>query len=146
MRSAMAMTVRSADAFAGWHRKRTKAMPSRVSTALNVVVVCVEREDLLGLRAALLLDDGLEQLLLALEIDVERALGDAGLARDLAHAGGIEALGQEHRPRALDDLAPLGAVLADGASTGGRRVCVIPAFPVGLNWLQSDRTVRSVLT
>ena len=78
------------------------------------MVVCVEREDLLGLRAALVLDDGLKQLLLALEVDVERALGDAGLARDRVHAGGVEALRQEQRARALDDLAPLGVFLADG--------------------------------
>ena len=91
----MAMTVRSADAC------RRLAQEAGVGDAEvgqyggNVVVVCVEREDLLCLRAALVLDDGLKQLLLALEIDVERALRHAGLARDRVHAGGVEALGQE---------------------------------------------------
>ena len=37
------------------------------------------------------------KLLLVLEIDVERALGDAGGAGDVVHAGRVEALGQEHR-------------------------------------------------
>ena len=93
--------------------KRAKAVPRRVSTAVDVVVGAVEREDLLGLRAAHCSSTmASNSSLLALEIDVERALGDAGLAGDVVHAGGVEALGQEQRPRALDDLAPLGAVLA----------------------------------
>ena len=61
----------------------------------DVVIARVERKHLLGLRLAFLLDDCLEQRFLAVEIDVERALGDAGLPRDLAHACAVEALPQE---------------------------------------------------
>ena len=75
------------------------------------MIAVIEVERALGVDQALFVDDRLEQLLLVLEIDVERALGDAGRAGDVAHAGGVEASGQEDRPRALDDLAPFGAVI-----------------------------------
>src|SRR5205814_1361515 len=69
--------------------------------------------------------DRLEQLFLALEVDVERALRDAGLAGDVAHAGGVEPLRQEHRARALDDLAALEGVGRDRgrAERNGQNVC-----------------------
>ena len=54
---------------------------------------------------------------LVLEIHIERALGDAGGAGNVVHAGGVEALGEEHRAGAVDDLTPLGAVII------GRRGC-----------------------
>ncbi len=55
----------------------------------------------------LLLDDGLEQPVLVGEIDVERALGDAGGAGDLAHAGAVEAEVHEDLAGAVEDLAAL---------------------------------------
>ena len=57
-----------------------------------------------------LLDDGLEQPVLVGEIDVERALGDAGGAGDLAHAGAVEAQIHEDLAGAVEDLPALGAV------------------------------------
>ena len=44
----------------------------------------------LGLVDALLADQRFEQRLLGVEIGVERSLGDAGRARDVVHAGGVE--------------------------------------------------------
>ncbi len=74
---------------------------------LDVAVGRIEIEDAFGLIAALLVHDRREQLLLVLEVDVEGPLRHAGHARNLAHAGGIEALGQEDLARAFDDLAAL---------------------------------------
>ena len=45
------------------------------------------------------------------EIDVERALGDAGGAGDLAHAGAVKAEIHEHLAGAIENLAALRAVL-----------------------------------
>jgi hypothetical protein len=45
--------------------------------------------------------------LLGREIDVERAFGDAGDARDLVHAGRVETIGEKHPPRAVENLARL---------------------------------------
>ena len=77
----------------------------------------IEIENPFRLRVAFLLDDRFEQFLFVLEIDVERALGDAGGAGDIVHAGGVEALGEEHVSGAVDDLTPLGAFFV------GRRGC-----------------------
>ena len=51
----------------------------------------------LGGRALALVDQRGEERLLAVEVDVERALRHLRLAGDLAHAGGIEALGRRRR-------------------------------------------------
>ena len=59
------------------------------------MIVRVEVENSFRLQFAFLLDDGLEQLLLVSEIHIERALGDAGGAGNVVHAGRVEALGQE---------------------------------------------------
>ena len=56
----------------------------------------------LALFEAFLLDDGLEQPMLVGEIDVERALRDAGRAGDLAHAGAVEAQIQEQLARPVE--------------------------------------------
>jgi hypothetical protein len=64
-----------------------------------------------GSHSAFLRGNGLEELVLVLEVDVERALGHARRPGDLAHAGSIEALSEKDRARPFDDLAPLGAVL-----------------------------------
>jgi len=72
--------------------------------------VAVEAEQ--HLREALLLLDRqrLEELLLAVEIDVEGTFRDAGRAGDLAHAGAVKSLGQKDPPGALEDLPPLAAL------------------------------------
>ena len=75
------------------------------------MIVGVECKHLLGLGVAFLLDDRLEQRFLAVEIDIERAFGDAGLPCDLAHTCAVEALRQEDLARPFHDLPPLGAIL-----------------------------------
>src|SRR5581483_9132396 len=99
----------------------------------------VEGENLLGLDLALLLDDGLEQLLLRIEINVERALRHPRPAGDIAHAGGIEAMLQEHGAGPFEDLPALGVLLL----FGGLRVCE-EGHAEALRYF--DRTVRLVLT
>ncbi len=107
----MAITVRIAAAFSGRHKNARKPGTEPGQHRLDVVIARIEIENPLSLRFALLVDDGLEQLLLVSEIHIERALGDPGSAGDVVHAGRIESLGQKHRPGAIDNLAPLGAVL-----------------------------------
>jgi hypothetical protein len=80
----------------------------------------IEIEDSLALLELLLLDDRLEQRALVGEIDVERALGDAGGTRDLAHAGAVEAQIQEDFSRTVENLAALGAVFLADRREGGR--------------------------
>src|SRR5262249_10775984 len=76
-------------------------------------MVCrIESEHALGLRGACLMGNGLEQLLLAVEIDVERSSRDAGRAGDLPHARSVKALSEKAFPRAVQDLLTLGALLA----------------------------------
>ena len=50
------------------------------------------------------LDDGFEQAVLVGEVDVERSLGDAGGAGDLAHAGAVEPEIQEHSAGAIEKI------------------------------------------
>ena len=61
--------------------------------------------------AALFLDQRFEQLFLVGEVDIDRALGDAGFARDVVHRGGFEALVDEDTAGAFDDLAALDRIL-----------------------------------
>ena len=56
-------------------------------------------------------DDRLEQLVLGVEIGVERALRDACGACDIIHARAVEAGAQKHLPRPLHDLAPFRAAV-----------------------------------
>ena len=71
----------------------------------------IEIERDLALFERFLLDDGFEQPVLVGEIDVERALGDAGGAGDFAHAGAVKAEVHEDLAGAVENLAALGAVL-----------------------------------
>jgi len=67
-----------------------------------------------------------KQPLLVFEIDVKRALGHARCAGDLAHAGGVKALGQKDPPGAFDDLAPLAP--SSSATIGATRsICAVIA-------------------
>ena len=67
----------------------------------------IEIERDLALFERFVLDDGFEQPVLVGEVDVERALGDAGGARDLVHAGAVKAQIHEHLARAVQNLAAL---------------------------------------
>ncbi len=89
------------------------------------MVIRLEVEHAFGMGQAFLLDHGLEQLLLVFEVDVERALRDAGGAGDVVHAGGIEALGQEDRAGAFDDLAAFGAVFRDAVRCPFAVICAL---------------------
>ena len=70
----------------------------------------VEIEGDLLLVEHFLLDDGLEQPVLVGEIDVQRPLGYAGGAGDLAHAGAVETQIHEDLAGAGENLPALGAV------------------------------------
>src|SRR5262249_20915422 len=74
------------------------------------VAVGREVEALAAVVEVFLLDDCLEQVVLVSEVDVERALRDAGYTRDLTHAGAVEAEIEEHPARAVEDLLPLGRI------------------------------------
>ncbi len=64
-------------------------------------------------------DHGLEQLLLAREVQIERALADAGAGGDVVEPGGAEAALGEDLERGVDDL-------------GGSRVLAPAPAPRGL--------------
>ena len=84
------------------------------------------------------------KVFLAVEVDVERALRDAGDPRDLVHAGGVEAVRQEHLARAIEDLTPLGAVLArDAVSASAASLRGRPRSGSRRLLPKYDRTVRS---
>src|SRR5690349_352071 len=82
-----------------------------VEHCLDIVVVVVERHDRPQIGALFLGNEVEEEPLLALEIDVERSLGDARHLGDVVHAGSIEAFSQEDLARALEDLVVLLDVL-----------------------------------
>ncbi|MEJ0098078.1 MAG: hypothetical protein WDM84_09420 [Bauldia sp.] len=87
------------------------------------VVVGIEREDGRELRRLFLGDQGAEQRFLAVEIDVERALRDARLLGEVAHAGGIEAARQKHAAGSFQNLTALARILScPGASRRGVRL------------------------
>ena len=118
MRSAMAMTMRIGGGFFRTAQKTDVRESKSRQHGFDVVIVRIEIENSFRLSFAFLLDDGFEQLLLVLEIHIERALGDAGGAGNVVHAGGVEALSEKDRAGALDDLAPFGAVLVGGRGRG----------------------------
>src|SRR6195256_6173992 len=71
----------------------------------------IEIERDLALFERHFLDDCLEQPVLVGEIDVERALGNAAGAGDLAHAGAVKAEVHEYLARAVQNLAAFCAFL-----------------------------------
>ena len=135
MRSAMAITVRNGETRVGVHMKRTKSPPSRriaastswssVSKAKTCSAWAWHSSSTMAWNSCSLL----------VEVDVERALGDAGAPRDLAHAGRVEALVEEHLACALHDLAALGAFGLFGGAGGSNghvlRTCAILTEPFG---------------
>ena len=108
--------LRSADHHA--HRRDVLRLRHQLEIALaeapqhrgNVGILAVELEQDLGEGLLLLDRQGLEQLLLAVEVDVEGPLRDAGRPGDLAHAGAVEPLGQEDPAGAVQDLPALAAL------------------------------------
>lgn len=100
------------------HAEFVKRLVERLAT--------IERmTDRFGDPAALAFDHVGEQVFLVLEIDVDRAFGNAGGARDVVHAGGFEALLHEHALGPVEDLLALGRILACHAATrlrGGQSV------------------------
>ncbi len=65
--------------------------------------------DLPGQPAGHLGDDGGEEIALALEMGIDRGLGDPGGLGHRIHRGGLEALGDEYTPRRLENLLGLRA-------------------------------------
>src|SRR6266567_1623875 len=75
-----------------------------------------DRLDLGELLVAVALEGGQEQVLLAGEVGVERADGEAGLLGDVVHGGAGVALAGEHpRGRLEQVLTGLGSALGSGA-------------------------------
>ena len=75
------------------------------------IALGIEAEGRFALLDRFLLDDRLEQAVLVGEVDIERALGHAAGARDLAHTGAVEAEIHENPARAVEDLAAFCAFL-----------------------------------
>lgn len=88
------------------HLRQIAAAETREDAA-HVRIVRVEAEQHLGEAALLGQGQGLEQGLLAVEVDVERALRDARRLGDLAHARAVEPRRPEDRPRPVENLAAL---------------------------------------
>ena len=93
----------------------------RSVSAVRRSAVLVDAAELFGLRPLVQPDKRLEQGFLAVEIDVKRALGHAGHARDLVHAGGVEAARKEDGPRAVEDLPAFAAVIGPARHRPKRR-------------------------
>jgi hypothetical protein len=109
-------------AFGNRHHGADRRAAARAAEQLDVgaselgqcgldVSLRIEIERDLALFEGFLLDDGFEQAALVGEVNVQRALGDAGGAGNLAHAGAVKAEIHENRAGAVQYLAPLGAVL-----------------------------------
>src|SRR5205807_9409034 len=107
-----------------------------------------------------LTDDGVRQGELVVEIDVERARGDAGGAGDLAHAGAVKAKLHEDLAGAVEDLAAFRGLLVADQMKGSAVTCnhwfsFSASFQFldmyrqrawsRLDLIYLDRTVRSML-
>ncbi|SJM28375.1 hypothetical protein BQ8482_110305 [Mesorhizobium delmotii] len=82
-------------------------------------------------RAALFLDQRFEQLFLVGEVDIDRALGNAGLAGDVVHRRRFKALVDEDTTRAFDDLAALDRVLSRRRAAATQAIQQIALVLVG---------------
>ena len=107
---------RPAGTASGYRRRpnsRSVVSTSRAGSKLKATLPC---------SSCFFLDDRLEQPVLVGEVDIERALGDAGGAGDLAHAGAVEAEIHEDLSRAVENLAALRRILfADESESVGSR-------------------------
>jgi hypothetical protein len=134
----------------------------KVSPYSRNVACGIEIERHLPLRKQhLFFDNGLEQVALVGKVDIERALGDAGGARNLAHAGAIETQIHEHPAGSIENLAALRAFLVGDQVKGGAMGCNhwfrlsgkspppetlrkgLPAYVPPIKYI--DRTVRSMI-
>ncbi len=96
-----------------------------------VFVECVF--DIADGTAAFALDQCGEKVFLVLEIDVDRAFRDAGLAGDVVHAGGVEAHAHEDALGPVDDLLAFGRILARCPAAGQAALVVrCGGFPAKL--------------
>jgi hypothetical protein len=75
--------------------------------------------DLADEHAHHLLGDGLDQIVLALEVPVDRAHGQAGLDDHVLHGGGVEPVAGEAGAGGVQDLAPAGCEVCLGDSWHG---------------------------
>lgn len=80
----------------------------------------IERKDRFGLGRTCFAAGGLEEAFLVVEVDVERAFRDPGLAGDLSHARRVKTLGEKNLVRAIEYLPPFGAIqwLRRGSALG----------------------------
>ena len=113
--SAAAMTTRDSASVLGSVIRLMSRTPKSVSIALGVALAAKKAHIRSADWRVFGADDRLEQLVLGVEIGVERALGDAGGARDVVHARAVEAGAQENLARAVHDLAPFGAAVVSAA-------------------------------
>ena len=82
----------------------------------------IERDDnLFGLKAAIMINQRLEQLLLGREIGIDRAFRHACRLHNVIHRGSIKALRHKALPRAIQNLLAFGGVehLVWGSSSLG---------------------------
>ena len=75
------------------------------------MIIGIELHDGPEIGPLLLGDEFEKQLLLVLEIDIERALRHPGNPGDVVHAGGIETILMKDLAGAIEDLAALAGVL-----------------------------------
>ena len=97
MRSATPSTMRCALTAKSLASSRTSPSPKPVSAWARSGSSSSASKAPRRCAFALALDQRDEQMLLVLEIDIERALRDARRGGDVAHAGGVEAARREHR-------------------------------------------------
>jgi hypothetical protein len=65
------------------------------------------------------LEQGDQQIVLVLEVEVDRAVGDPGGLGDVGHLGGVEAALREHALGGLEDPVALGRAIGIGAGASG---------------------------
>ena len=88
--SAAPITIRIEEICDGSAMCLRKEAPSAASSAAHVGIFGIELEQDFRERLLLLDRQDLEKLVLAVEIHIEGALGNAGGFRDFAHAGAVE--------------------------------------------------------
>ena len=99
-------------------RRRSESTPSdppstRRARAIGIALGGERRLAALDERDDRVAHDAAEQLFLVGEVEVDRALGDAGALGDVLEAGRGEAALREHREGGVEDL--LGALLWESA-------------------------------
>ena len=122
------------------HSDDAESEPGQSPHGIGILVQGFERAALLGF--ALALDQRDEEMLLVLEIDVERALRHVRGGCDITHAGGVEAARGEDVQGAVQDLAALVGIGAGDPAIAWSRLYrafrafrhLIPARSAGPAW------------